>query len=116
MKVLARGLAIWGAWTLFALFSASQMYMSGAYGGGRSEFLPSLKYAAIDCYVWAALTPLAFWVAGRLVVRRANFWWTLPVLLVAGLVFGLIHLNVFVRLLPLIGYRNSFRVQQTIMV
>jgi LytS/YehU family sensor histidine kinase len=113
MKLLTRALAIWAAWTLYAFFSASQNFVSRAYSA-RIEFTPALKYAALDCYAWAALTPLVFLLAGRLVVRRPNWWWTLPALFAAGVLFGMAHLFAFVRLLPLIGYHNSFRVEQTI--
>ena len=115
MKVLARGAAIWAAWTLYAFFSASQTYMSRAYAG-RMEFAPALRYAFLDCYLWALLTPLLLWLAGRMVVRRANWWWTLPALFVGGVAFAVVHLNVFVRALPLIGYPSNFRAQQSIIV
>src|SRR5262249_36986904 len=50
----------------------------------------------------------------RLLVRRANWWRNVPLLLMAGVAFAAIHLNIFVRLLPWIGYRNSPQVRQTI--
>jgi two-component system LytT family sensor kinase len=115
MKVLARGFAIWGAWTLYAFFAASQNFLSRAYSG-RMEFTPALKYAMLDCYVWAALTPVVLWLGGRMVVRRTNWWWILPAFFVAGVVFAAIHLNVFLRLLPLIGYQNSSRAQRAIIM
>jgi two-component system LytT family sensor kinase len=115
MKLAARGLAIWAAWTLYAFFSASQTYLSRAYSG-RTEFAPALRYAFVDCYPWALLTPLVFWLAGRMVTRRATWWWTLPALFLASIVISAIHLNAFVRLLPLIGYHLNFRAQQNIIV
>jgi two-component system LytT family sensor kinase len=120
MKLAARGALIWAAWTLYAFFTASQSYIGQTYAsrnpGARIEFAPALRYAAFDCYLWAALTPIIFVVAGRLVVRRSNSWWTLPLLFAGGLAFGIAHLQLFVRLLPLIGYTVNFRTQQTIIV
>lgn len=115
MKIVARGLAIWAAWTLYAVFTASQNFVSRAYSA-RVEFTPALKYALLDCYVWAALTPVIFLLAGRMVVRRANWWWTLPALFTTGVLIGMLHLIAFVRMLPMIGYHNTFRVEQTIFV
>jgi signal transduction histidine kinase len=115
MKLAARAFAIWGAWTLYAFFSASQNYVSRAYGT-RIEFGPALRYAALDCYLWAALTPLLFWLAASMVVRRANCWWTLPAFFVAGVALAVVHMQAFVRILPLIGFRVDFRSEQSIFV
>jgi two-component system LytT family sensor kinase len=120
MKLAARGALIWAAWTLYAFFVASQNYISQAYAsrspGAHVEFAPAFRYAAVDCYLWAALTPILFVVAGFLVVRRANSWWTLPLLVIGGLAFGSLHSLLFVRLLPLIGYTLDFRTQQRLIV
>src|ERR1700681_3990530 len=115
MRLAARGALIWAAWTLYAVFSASQNFVSRAYSA-RISFTPALKYALLDCYLWAGLTPILFLLAGRLVVRRANWWWSVPLLFPAGLVFGMLHLFFLVRLLPMIGYHNSFRAEQAIFV
>ncbi len=112
-RIAARALIVWAAWTLFALFSASQNYLSRAYSA-HVEWKPAFLYALIDAYPWAALTPLVFLVAGRLVVRRANWWYAVPLLLAAGVGFALLHLALFVRLLPWIGYRTSPRMVQSL--
>ena len=115
MKLLARGFAILALWTVYAFFAASQNFMSRSYSG-EMNFTPSLKFAGLDSYLWAALTPVAFLLAGRLVLRRGNWWWAGPLLLVAGIVIGVLHLTVFVRLLPMIGYQTTFRARQTVLV
>jgi len=115
MKLLTRGFAILALWTVYAFFSASQNFMSRAYSG-EMHFMPSLKFAGLDSYLWAALTPVAFLLAGRLVLRRGNWWWAAPALLLAGVAIGIVHLAVFVRLLPLIGYQSTFRARQTVLV
>ena len=115
MKLLVRGFAILALWTVYAFFAASQNFMSRSYSG-EMNFTPSLKFAGLDSYLWAALTPVAFLLAGRLVLRRGNWWWAGPLLLVAGIVIGVLHLTVFVRLLPMIGYQTTFRARQTVLV
>jgi len=99
--------AFWiaAAWTLYALFSATQA-IARAYGA-QMPWRLALGVSAIDSYLWAVLTPMLFLVAGRLVVKRENYWWTGPLLFLAGIAFGWLHLTVFVRMLPLAGYRNS---------
>ena len=114
MATLAgRALLIWAAWTLYAVFSASQNFVSRAYSA-RIDFKPAFLYALVDSYTWAVLTPLVLLVAARLMVRRANWWRNVPLLFLISVGFAVIHLNVFVRLLPLIGYRNNFRAVQSI--
>src|SRR5437660_622134 len=106
--ILLQALLIVAAWTLLALFSASQNYLSRGYAA-TIEWSQALRYASLDAYSWAILTPFVFWVGGRLVLRRRIWMWALPLLVLAGFVFGLLHLYMFIRLLPWIGYTNSQR-------
>ncbi|SRR5579871_154416 len=108
-----QGLLIVGAWTIFALFSASQNYLSRAYSS-HVDWMPAFRYALVDCCCWALLTPAVFWLAGRLVVRRANWWWAIPLLLAASLAFAVTHMMLFVRLLPLVGYRVTAAMMQSV--
>ncbi len=101
-----RFLLIWAAWTGFAVFTAGQNFLTRAYSQ-RVSFLPALRYALLDAYVWAALTPIVLFVSGRLLVTRAQWRRNLPLLFLAGMVFTIVHLAVFLRLLPWIGYRNT---------
>jgi two-component system LytT family sensor kinase len=100
-----RGLWILTAWTLYGLFSASQL-VARNYNAQISWKL-ALGFSFLDSYLWAVLTPVLFVVAGRLVVQRSNCWWTLPLLFAGGLLFGGLHLALFLRTLPLLGYSNS---------
>jgi signal transduction histidine kinase len=114
IRTFARQLLIvWAGWTLLALFAASRSYLA-AYGNTRAQFWPALRYSLVELYVWAALTPLVLYVCGRLVIRRANWWRNLPGLAIASIVFTILHVASFVKLLPLIGYRNTPAVMQSI--
>ena len=104
-RIALQGLLIWGAWTLYALFTASQNYLSRAYQN-KIPWKPAFQYALVDSYSWALLTPLIFLAAGWLVVRPKNWWWTIPGLIAGGFAFALLHLEIFVRLLPWIDYRT----------
>src|SRR6267154_1947764 len=112
-KLALRTLLIWGGWSLYAVFSASQNFLSRAYNG-PVDWKPAFRYAVLDSYCWAAFTPIVLYVAGLLVVRRRNWWWALPLLFAAGLIFAGLHLFTFVQLLPWIGYRNNPRAVQSV--
>lgn len=107
-KLALRILLIWGGWSLYAIFSSTQNFLSRAYSG-PIDWRPAFQYNVLDSYVWAAFTPVILYAAGRVVVRRGNWWWALPVLFAAGLIFAGLHLFTFVQLLPWIGYRHDAR-------
>src|SRR5258708_19607995 len=96
-------LAIAAAWGLFALFAASQNYLSRAYNT-RVSWKPAFQYSLVDSAAWALLTPLIFYVAGVLVVKRGNCLWTVPLLIVSTLASPLLHLAIFSPFLPFTAY------------
>jgi two-component system LytT family sensor kinase len=91
------------------LFSASQNYLSRPYST-RVAFLPVFRYALVDSGAWALLTPLVFLLAGRLSIRRTTFRWTVPLLIAASFAFALLHLGIFIQMLPWIGYNVGYAV------
>ena len=97
---------IWIAWTLYALFSASQGYLSRAYSQ-PVNFKPAFLYALLESSTWAVLTPFILWLGARFLILKKNYWYTVPLQIVCAIAFAFIHTQVFVRLLPLIGYRTS---------
>src|SRR5579872_443145 len=110
VRKIARGaLVIWAGWTLFALFNASQTFFSRAYSTRGTNWTPAFLYAALDSYTWAVLTPFVFMVAARFGIRRSNFWWTVPLQLLSGILFALLHIFIFIKCLPWIGYQLTPR-------
>src|ERR1041384_117380 len=83
-----RAVLIMAAWTVFAIFLSSQMYL--AYSRGTTPirysriFLVELIYA----YVWAALTPFILWLARRFRIDRGRWVRGLAVHLSASLLIG----------------------------
>jgi len=83
-----RALLVMAAWTVFAIFLSSQMYL--AYSRGTTPiryqriFLVELIYA----YIWAALTPFILWLARRFRIDRGRWLRSLLVHLSASLVIG----------------------------
>jgi signal transduction histidine kinase len=105
-RALIRLIGIWGAWTLYALFVASQSYLSRAYSQ-PVNFKPAFLYALLDSCTWAVLTPFVLWLGGRFLIQKKTYWYAIPLQIACALVFAILHTQVFVRLLPMIGYRTS---------
>jgi len=93
-------LTILGAWTLFALFFSTQLYLNIIYHGRSQPFLLILIPWLTCGYLWAALTPVALWLARRfplekeVIVRRVAL----------HLVFA-----VLISLLQLVAYNFVFQ-------
>jgi sensor histidine kinase YesM len=93
-------LCILSAWTLFALFFSTQLYLNSLYRG-RPQPLTSILIPWLTCgYLWAALTPVTLWLARRfplekeVIVRRVAL----------HLLFGAL-----VSLLQLVAYNFVFQ-------
>jgi len=77
--------------------------------------MPAYKYALLDAYIWALLTPLVFWSA-RVLVSRFRSWWSRALLIVLlGMLFALAHSFAFIYGLPWIGYRTGPQVVQNVL-
>ena len=93
-------LGILAAWTLFALFFSTQIYVNVIYHGHSLPFSNILIPWLICGYLWAALTPVTFWLARRfplekdVIVRRVAL----------HLLFGAL-----VSLLQLVAYNFVFQ-------
>jgi len=109
-------LLIWGAWTLYAFFAASQTYMSRAYSQQPAPFLPALRYAMLDAYTWAFLTPFVLWLGGRFAIQKKNAWYVVPLHLVFAVAIAIAYTQIFVRLLPMIGYKPNPRLATNVML
>ena len=102
-KRLLLAAVIAGAWTLYAIFEASQVRIN-TYGMTVTPWRRAFLSAFADAGPWALVTPLAFWLAGRCLVRRGRVWWTLPALGFGGIGIGLLHLSLYVQLLLWLGF------------
>ena len=77
-------LLIFGFWTLIALLStANALFDPLVRGPSPIPRSVPVSMAFIDSYLWAALTPLIIWLAGRFGVERGN--WLRRLLLFVGI-------------------------------
>ena len=101
-RQLQRALTIAFIWTLYGFFAASQQRMA-SYGAMLEPWSRALRIAFSDALPWALLTPIAFWIAGKCLVRRATLWWAIPALFICGTFMGVVHLRAFVGLQRWLG-------------
>jgi len=104
---------IWSSWTLYALFTASQSYLSRAYSQ-TVAFKRAFLYSLLDSYTWALLTPVVLWLGARFAIQRNNWWRAVPLQILFAIVFAIIHVVIFTLVLPLIGYESSLRVTRSV--
>ena len=79
-------LAIVGFWTVFAVLTTANRlagFVVGPPGRPGSAFYEALFWV-FNSYLWAAVTPLIFWLAWRFGVDRSNRVWSALLLLGAG--------------------------------
>ncbi len=112
-RALVRFALIWSSWTLYALFTGSQSYLSSAYSQ-RIAFKPAFLYALLDSYTWAILTPVVLWLGARFAIQKKNWWRTVPLQILFAVVFAIVHVQIFTLALPMIGYESSVRVARSV--
>jgi two-component sensor histidine kinase len=101
-RLLKLGL-IFGCWTLFGLFFASQEYVRYAYAGRPVELVQMLLAWLGSAYVWAALTPLVFYLARRFPIERTRLSRGLLVHLPTSVLLSCVELLAFILIAPLLG-------------
>lgn len=91
-----RALLFFGVWTLFGLFFACQAYINNAYFGRSIAFEQALVPWLSCAYIWALLTPFVIKLARRFPLERGKLLRGLLVHLIAGVIFSLLQLAVYV--------------------
>jgi len=72
-------LYIFGAWTLFGLFSASQMHAFREMRGRPVPWEEVLSISMLEAYLWALITLLNFWLAWRVPLGGTRLQLFIPV-------------------------------------
>ena len=62
--------AVWGIWTLSAFVAASASALYQINIGEAPRFWPALRMVLLNYWIWAALTPIIFYLAKRFRFRR----------------------------------------------
>jgi two-component system, LytTR family, sensor kinase len=97
-SVRREALYIFGAWTLFGLFSASQVYAFWELRGRPAPWEQVLFGSMLDAYLWALTTLLIFWLAWRVPLRDTSLRLFIPVHAAAAVGLSLLRTVILVAL------------------
>ena len=112
----------WGlialAWTLFALFFASETIIIRAYAGKPLAVVGASVAWLVCAYVWLALTPFILYLAHHFPFERNKWLKNLLIHLPASAAFALLHLATYVKIASLFesGPQTFFAAFQAIFV
>jgi signal transduction histidine kinase len=87
-KPWARWLIIWGVWTLIGLVFTGQFYFSMYRSDRPVEWTYAFYLQMTWAYLWALMTPIILWVAGRFPIERQHWGRNLSVHLLASLILS----------------------------
>ena len=72
-RALTNFVIIFAGWTLLALLWASSIAISRAYVDIPTRFFQTLRLCLLDYWIWAALTPIIFFLAKRFPFKRETW-------------------------------------------
>jgi two-component system LytT family sensor kinase len=87
-KSWARLALIWGAWTFVGLVFTSQFYFSAYRSDMPVEWSYAIYLQMTWAYLWALVTPVILWIAGRFPLERQHWGKNLGVHLLASLLLS----------------------------
>jgi sensor histidine kinase YesM len=92
-----------GCWTLFGLFFASQEIVRYSFAGRPFELGKMLTAWLTSAYIWAAMTPLIFYLARRFPLERNRWRLSIFIHLAASVVCSCLEILTLILVMPLIG-------------
>jgi two-component system LytT family sensor kinase len=97
-------LAIFGIWTLFALFFTSQSFLQQQLFPNPPSFWKILSWQLASGWIWFAFMPVILWLIKKFPLDNANWWTNIPLHLVFSILISLGQLSIDAYLLPMLGY------------
>ena len=95
---------IFGVWTLFALFFASQFALQNQLSPSPLPFWRILMWQLVSGYIWFAISPLILYLANRFPFEEGRWKTSLPAHAVFCVLVSLVQLAVDALVLPQLGY------------
>lgn len=83
-----RAVLVMAAWTVFAIFLSSQMYLAYSRGTAPIRYQRIFIVELVYAYIWASLTPFILWLAHRFRIDRGRWLRGLLIHLGASLLIG----------------------------
>lgn len=105
---VTKWLLIFGVWTLFGLFFASQFALQNQLSENPISFWRILSWQLASGYAWFLASPLIFWLSKRYAFDDGKWKASVPIHVVASIVvsLGILVLDAYV--LPKLGYLARF--------
>lgn len=100
---------IWGIWTLFAVFFASQIALQTQLSEKPIPFWRILSWQLFSGYVWFLLSPLIFWLSSRFPFDAGRWRSAVPVHIIASVLIAMAELAADAFVLPKFGYLASYK-------
>ena len=97
-------LAIWGIWTLFAFFFASQAFWQQQLFPDPPPFWKILSWQLSSGWVWFCFMPVILWLIKKFPLDNANWWKNIPLHIVFSFVVSLCQLSADAYFLPKLDY------------
>jgi hypothetical protein len=90
MKTLRAWLAVWTGWTALALFFAASNSLTYRSTGRPANWALTIKRSLSEWWLWAALTPVVFWLARRFPLHGTRLWLHVAIHVVAGAIVAVV--------------------------
>lgn len=105
---VTKWLIVFGVWTLFGLFFASQFALQNQLSENPIPFWRILSWQLASGYAWFIASPLILWLSKRYPFEAGKWQATVPIHIVASIVVSLGILAIDAYVLPKLGYLARF--------
>jgi signal transduction histidine kinase len=101
--------AIFGIWTVFGFFFASQLALQNRLSENPIEFWRILTWQLFSGYVWFLLTPLILYFGSRFPFEDGRWRSAVPIHVAASFAIAFVQLAIDVYVLPKLGYLRRYQ-------
>ena len=101
-------LAIWGLWTLFGIFFASQVALQSRLSENPTPFWQVLSWQLFSGYVWFAISPIILYLGTKFTFDDGRWKTSIPVHVIASIVIAILQLSIDAFVLPKLGYMRRY--------
>lgn len=105
---VTKWLLVFGVWTLFGLFFASQFALQNQISENPISFWRILSWQLASGYVWFIASPLILWLSKRYPFEAGRWKTSVPLHIIASIIVSLVILVINAYVLPKLGYLARF--------
>lgn len=104
-------LTIFGVWTLFALFFASQFALQNQLSPNPLPFWKILSWQLVSGYAWFVVSPVILWLSTKFPLEQGRWKVSVPVHVGSSVVIALVIVAIDSFILPKLGYLASYQLE-----